>query len=212
MSKSLEKIRDIKSLINEFYQGELSECARKSWLCFQQDCDDIKQDLELLEQLKQQRDSLAINNGELCVKVTDLQKENQELRKSNKEIEELYLKENKHWCEDTDRLRKENQKLLKENNELKEKLNGIPPEYDGYLYFAQGISNVLKENEKRKKAIEIIKIKCSSNSNLWLISNTDNYQEYKCFVKNKDHELIRTENNVLIQQEYDLLKEVLEYD
>lgn len=81
MNKSLEKIRDIKSLINEVYQGELSECARKSWLCFQQDCDDIKQDLELLEQLKQQRDSLAINNGELCVKVTDLQKENQELKR-----------------------------------------------------------------------------------------------------------------------------------
>lgn len=80
MSKSLEKIRDIKSLINEVYQGELNEGARKSWLCFKQYCDDIKQDLELLEQLKQQRDSLAINNGELCVKVTDLQKENQELK------------------------------------------------------------------------------------------------------------------------------------
>lgn len=39
----------------------------------------IKQDLELLEQLKQQRDSLAINNGELVVKVCNLEKENQEL-------------------------------------------------------------------------------------------------------------------------------------
>lgn len=74
MSKSLEKIRDIKSLINEVYQDELNEGARKSWLVFQQYCDDIKQDLELLEQLKQQRDSLAINNGELCVKVCKLEK------------------------------------------------------------------------------------------------------------------------------------------
>lgn len=79
MNKSIEKIRDIKALINEVYddrkcQGELTEGARKSWLCFKQYCDDIKQDLELLEQLKQQRDSLAINNGELCVKVTDLEK------------------------------------------------------------------------------------------------------------------------------------------
>lgn len=74
MNKSLEKIRDIKSLINEFYQDELTEGARKSWLCFKQYCDDIKQDLELLEQLKQQRDSLAINNGELCVKVCKLEK------------------------------------------------------------------------------------------------------------------------------------------
>lgn len=80
MNKSLEKIRDIKSLINEVYQDELNEGARKSWLVFQQYCDDIKQDLELLEQLKQQRDSLAINNGELVVKVADLQKENQELK------------------------------------------------------------------------------------------------------------------------------------
>lgn len=74
MNKSLEKIRDIKSLINEVYQDELNEGARKSWLVFQQYCDDIKQDLELLEQLKQQRDSLAINNGELCVKVCNLEK------------------------------------------------------------------------------------------------------------------------------------------
>ena len=35
------------------------------------------------EQLKQQRDSLAINNGELVVKVADLQKENQELKEKS---------------------------------------------------------------------------------------------------------------------------------
>lgn len=45
----------------------------------EEDFNTIKQDLELLEQLKQQRDRLAIDNGELVVKVTNLQKENQEL-------------------------------------------------------------------------------------------------------------------------------------
>ena len=154
MSKSLEKIRDIKSLINEFYQDELNEGARKSWLVFQQYCDDIKQDLELLEQLKQQRDSLAINNGELCVKVCNLEKENQE---------------------------------LVVNKNLAQKLA---------LNF--------------KKAIEIIKNKCVSNTNLWLVVCSRNYEDYKSFVENKDHELVRIEHNILTQQEYELLKEVLE--
>ena len=53
---SKEKIRDIKSVINEFYhnekcEGRLTECARKSWLLFQEYCDDILQDLERLEAL-----------------------------------------------------------------------------------------------------------------------------------------------------------------
>lgn len=87
---SKEKIRDIKSVINEFYhnekcEGRLTECARKSWLLFQEYCDDILQDLERLEALE----------------------------KENKEIEELYLNENKHWCETIDSLRKENEKLKK---------------------------------------------------------------------------------------------------
>jgi len=41
-----------------------------------------------------------------------------------------------------------------ENKDLKEKLNGIPPEYDGYLYFAEGISNIIKEIEKLKSIIK----------------------------------------------------------
>lgn len=117
MSKSLEALDELSLMINR--EKHINSEWNKKINDLKQT---IKQDLELLEQLKQQRDSLAINNGELCVKVADLQKENQELRKSNNEIEELYLKENKHWCEDTDRLRKENEKLLKENQKLKEML------------------------------------------------------------------------------------------
>lgn len=56
---SKEKTRDIKSVINEFYhnekcEGRLTECARKSWLLFQEYCDDILQDLERLEALEKE--------------------------------------------------------------------------------------------------------------------------------------------------------------
>jgi hypothetical protein len=67
---SKEKIRDIKSVINEFYhnekcEGRLTECARKSWLLFQEYCDDILQDLERLENLKK-------HNGRLTRKIQKL--------------------------------------------------------------------------------------------------------------------------------------------
>lgn len=51
------------------------------------------------------------------------------------------------------------EQLEKENQELKEKLDGIPLEYDGYLYFTKSISNVVKENKKLKKALDILKNK-----------------------------------------------------
>lgn len=60
---SKEKTRDIKSVINEFYhnekcEGRLTECARKSWLLFQEYCDDILQDLERLEALEKENEKL----------------------------------------------------------------------------------------------------------------------------------------------------------
>ena len=67
---------------------------------------------------------------------------------------------------------------------------------------------VSQENEKLKKAIEIIKNNCVSNTNLWLVVCSRNYEDYKSFVENKDHELVRIEHNILTQQEYELLKEV----
>lgn len=117
-----------------------------------------------------------------------LEKENKELRKNNKEIEELYLNENKHWCETIDSLRKENENL-------KEKLNGIPPEYDGYLYFAQGISNVVKENEKLKKAL------CVFSTHLQIERGCQ--EEWLQFKNGED------QSDDLTQEEYKLLKDVL---
>ncbi len=99
MSKSLEALEDMISwMVDEQVNN------------FKEQLDTIKQDLELLEQLKQQRDSLAINNGELCVKVTDLQKENQELK-------EYQIKINRYNSD----LIVASTRLKKENQELKEK-------------------------------------------------------------------------------------------
>ena len=54
---SKEKINSIKCVINEFYhdmncKGNLTECANECWKEYQQFCEDIKQDLERLEQLE----------------------------------------------------------------------------------------------------------------------------------------------------------------
>lgn len=184
MSKSLEALEDMISwMVDEQVNN------------FKEQLDTIKQDLELLEQLKQQRDSLAINNGELCVKVTDLQKENNSLQGLLDTTKEDYIN-----------IRLENEELEKENNELKEKLKEREEANAKVLNMSVFIHN---ENEKLKKAIEIIKNKCVSNTNLWLVVCSRNYEDYKSFVENKDHELVRIEHNILTQQEYDLLKEVL---
>lgn len=91
---SKEKIRDIKSVINEFYhnekcEGKLTECARKSWLVFQEYCDDILQDIERLEVLEQEnehlKEMLSIANYVGCgaeEKVWDLTQENEKLKKA----------------------------------------------------------------------------------------------------------------------------------
>lgn len=108
---SKEKIRDIKSVINEFYhnekcEGKLTECARKSWLVFQEYCDDIFQDLERLEELEKENKIL-----EMSVKDTfdtsqeiigELTEENNELKAIKKRISNNY-----------DRLNRKRKKLEK---------------------------------------------------------------------------------------------------
>lgn len=91
---SKEKIRDIKSVINEFYhnekcEGRLTECARKSWLLFQEYCDDILQDLERLEALekenKEHLKNVKIQIGQktlLSVENARLNRENEKLKKA----------------------------------------------------------------------------------------------------------------------------------
>ena len=68
----------------------------------------------------------------------------------------------------------------------------------------------LERLEKLEKALEIIKNKCAANTNIWLVVCTRTYEDYGSFVENKDHKLVRLEHNILTQQEYELVKEVLE--
>lgn len=87
---SKEKIRDIKSVINEFYhtekcEGRLTECARKSWLLFQEYCDDILQDLELLEVLELSNKTL----DQIC---ETQHEENEKLIKENQGLKERLSK------------------------------------------------------------------------------------------------------------------------
>lgn len=72
------------------------------------------------------------------------------------------------------------------------------------------IEQDLKRLEQLEKALEIIKNKCAANTNIWLVVCTRTYEDYESFVENKDHKLVRLEHNILAQQEYELLKEVLE--
>lgn len=75
------------------------------------------------------------------------------------------------------------------------------------------LENVIKKDldrlEQLENALEIIKNKCTMNTNLWLVFCTRTYEDYESFVENEDHKLVRTEQNILTQQEYELLKEVL---
>ena len=79
MSKSLEALEELKDEI-------IPDCALKyeddeGYKEFVLDLyQTIKQDLEAYVQLKQDHDKTLINNGELCVKVCKLEKENQELK------------------------------------------------------------------------------------------------------------------------------------
>ena len=87
---SKEKIRDIKSVINEFYhnekcEGRLTECARKSWLLFQEYCDDILHDLEHLEALENENKKWReIVGHDLCEALGReiLLEENEKLKKA----------------------------------------------------------------------------------------------------------------------------------
>ena len=87
-SKSLEIVNEH----IEFFKKYREAYAHASDIESAKDYDDdikvfetIKKDLEAYEQLKRDHDKTLINNGELCVKVCELEKENQEFKKIIKE-------------------------------------------------------------------------------------------------------------------------------
>ena len=100
---SKEKIKNIKSVINEFYhtekcEGRLTECANDCWKSYQKDCDEIKQDLDRLEQLEKENQELKEHSTELfdrcallTLKVEQLKQENQNLKEVMKNREEVAI-------------------------------------------------------------------------------------------------------------------------
>ena len=88
---SKEKIKNIKCLINEFYhdikcKGELSEDARKCWLSYQKDCDDIEQDLVNYEVLKEEHNKTIENTYKLS---KTYEKINKELEEENAKLKKV---------------------------------------------------------------------------------------------------------------------------
>ena len=128
-----------------------------------------------------------MNSKEECLKLAILEYEKETIDDENNQWVKNILKELKLIEQDLDRL----EQLEKENQELKKKLDSIPPEFDGYLYFAKSISNVVKENTKLKIAIDLIKDYLTIANDVPLMTFAE-----RCFT----------------EQEVELLKEVLEDD
>ena len=77
---SKEKIRDIKSVINEFYhqmkcEGKLTECANECWKSYQKYCDDIEKELDRLEITNKNNEGLVRDNVKLINRNLELEKE-----------------------------------------------------------------------------------------------------------------------------------------
>lgn len=139
----------------------------------------------------------------------------EQLEKENQEIEKLYLNENKHWCETIDSLRKENQELKEKISKFEKPILYMCRDRQSrelqrlrLLELANKFNvpillndfETVKELEKLKKAIEILKEK--------LKLSLSEYKTIKTI--NAVLPIGNNEMNRLTQQEYDLLKEVLE--
>lgn len=215
MSKSLEALERIETVFHCNKQGKKNCYAHfmspsKAIEEYYKDYNIVKQDLEAYEQLKQDHDKTLINNGELVVKVADLQKENQELivnknvaqavaLNQKREIGELkdqisYLQEEfEGWQSAYEWSQTENSILKSENEELRSKYNDLMLDFKMFDF------NTLKqENEKLKKVLEILK-----EHNLTISYIPDISLPHLTLNDYGD-------GVTLTQEEFDLLKEVLE--
>lgn len=82
MSKSLEIVNEHIELFRKYRELYAHASDIESAKDYDDDIkvfETIKKDLEAYKQLKQEHDKTLINNGELCVKICKLEKENQKL-------------------------------------------------------------------------------------------------------------------------------------
>ena len=92
--ESLKKIKEIKSLINEFYHemkcdNQLTNDSRECWLMYQNYCEEIEKDLERLEKLEaKDKKWQELFGCDLCEVLGRelLKEENKKLKQENKEL------------------------------------------------------------------------------------------------------------------------------
>ena len=153
---SKEKINSIKSVINEFYHDmnckeKLTECANECWKEYQQFCEDIKQDLERLE-------NLELENISMHDKVAILESENLTFKKIIKEKLNLEkeLKQTKLNFRNSQTHSKNcYKKLIDKYLKLEKDSKRV---YEDYLYLEKNHHKLVTEYDKLKKVIEILKI------------------------------------------------------
>lgn len=209
---SKEKIKNIKSVINEFYhkekcEGRLTECANDCWKSYQKVCDEIEQDLDRLKQLEKELKQTKLNfrnsqtHSKNCYKklkekYTRLERAYKNNEVMTRDLNEL-INRNLELGKDYDAKDLECIDLLKENQRLKK----VRDNYSDQLNYVWNIVNSLKdENTRLKQAIKILKAKLIP---ILLLQEVDTLEEY-------NEGLDDCDEYRLTQEEFDLLKKVFE--
>lgn len=177
---SKEKIKNIKSVINEFYhtekcEGRLTECANDCWKSYQKDCDEIKQDLDRLEKLEKE------------LKQTKLNFKNSQTHSKNcyKKLKEKFERGKEVYHR--------NYELIQENGKLKQAVKT----------WNENGGKLLRENTKLKQALDIFERKYI---HIHCLRRTKNVEEYNKVIDKFDkYDFF----DYLIEEDYELLKEVL---
>lgn len=132
---SKEKIKSIKSLINEFYHDwrcrgtNWSKDAEDCHRLYQEYCDDIFQDLERLEKLEQENNSLRafVGNLQFC-----RERETRKIEKLEKKNQVLREKVN-HFKNVKNRMRRNCKFYEKENTKLKKVIEILEKRLDAKI-------------------------------------------------------------------------------
>lgn len=178
---SKEKIKNIKSVINEFYhkekcEGRLTECANDCWKSYQKDCDEIEQDLDRLKRLEKELKQTKLNfrnsqtHSKNCYK---------KLKEKYNEVEYCY------------------EKLSKDHMSLKKSFDEL---FEISIIKTHDLLQLGKENKELKEAIKILKAKLVP---ILLLQEVDTLEEY-------NEGLDDCDEYRLTQEEFDLLKKVFE--
>lgn len=182
MMNSKEKIKNIKSVINEFYhqekcEGRLTECANDCWKSYQNDCDEIEQDLARLKRLEKE------------LKQTKLNFRNSQTHSKNcyKKLKKKYIRLERAY-KNNEVMTRDLNELINRNLELKHELKRSQETINAWM---ENHKKLIIANGKMKNAIEILKRLVGVNS--IVMFPKERYED-------------------ITQEEYELLSEVFEND